>query len=66
MHVFLSDLDGTLIDIRDRLAYAHLEALQRFGYQIDLSRLRALSLAMLRTKQLLTALNINLSPVEFG
>ena len=66
VRVFLSDLDGTLIDISDRLVHAHHTALHQFGYLIDLERLHSLSLAMLRTKQLLTSLNISLSPVEFS
>ncbi len=66
MRVFLSDLDGTLIDIRERLVHAHQTALHHFGHEISLERLRSLSLAMLRTKQLLTSLNISLSSVEFS
>ncbi len=66
VRVFLSDLDGTLIDISDRLVHAHHSALSKFGHEIDLERLRFLSLAMLRTKQLLTSLNITLSSVEFS
>ncbi len=66
MRVFLSDLDGTLIDISDRLVHAHHAALHHFGYEVAIERLRSLSLAMLRTKQLLTSLNISLSPVEFS
>jgi phosphoglycolate phosphatase-like HAD superfamily hydrolase len=66
VRVFLSDLDGTLIDISDRLVHAHHEALHQFGHLIDIERLHSLSLAMLRTKQLLTSLNIRLSSIELS
>lgn len=65
VRAFISDLDGTLLDVRERTAHAHSIALQQAGYQIELERLRALNRYSLDSRELLLQLNIDLTPHEF-
>lgn len=66
VRAFISDLDGTLLDVRERTAQAHLIALQRAGYKIELEQIRALNRYSLDSRELLSHLNIELSPRDFS
>jgi phosphoglycolate phosphatase-like HAD superfamily hydrolase len=61
VHVFVTDLDGTLLDIRERMAHAHLEALNRFGYHFESDQIDPLYRIALDAKGLLTRLGVDLS-----
>ena len=41
--VLISDLDGTILDVRERTAYSHLLALRKAGYEVELEQLRQLN-----------------------
>jgi phosphoglycolate phosphatase-like HAD superfamily hydrolase len=61
VRVLVSDLDGTLLDQRERTVYAHITALQCAGYDINGEKIRSLYHLALNAKELLTNLNIRLS-----
>ncbi|MFX1564284.1 MAG: HAD family hydrolase, partial [Promethearchaeota archaeon] len=61
MLVLVSDLDGTLLDQRERTVQAHVIALNRAGYDINGDRIRSLYRLTLNSKELLANLNIRLS-----
>lgn len=61
MRVLVSDLDGTLLNQRERTVQAHIIALRRAGYEIDGDRIQSLYRLTLNSKELLANLNIRLS-----
>ena len=62
--VLISDLDGTLIDVRDRFAFAQATTLKNLGYEVSTNHLRDLYRFALDAPQLLKILNISLSSKE--
>lgn len=66
MRAFISDLDGTLLDVRERTAQAHYTALRQAGYDIEINRIRALNRFSLDSRELLKHLNIELSRRDFS
>jgi len=64
--VLVSDLDGTVLDCRERIARAQVVALRAVGYEVDLERLVALYRFSLDSSQLLGVLGIHLSPRELA
>jgi phosphoglycolate phosphatase-like HAD superfamily hydrolase len=65
LKAFLSDLDGTLIDTRERAIYAHASGLHKTGYDVTAKQIRNLYRYSFDTRDLLTRLNIQLSESEF-
>ncbi|MFX0168354.1 MAG: HAD family hydrolase [Candidatus Hodarchaeota archaeon] len=61
----ISDLDGTLIDTRERSIQAHASAFQRVGYQIEIDTIRALYHYSFDANELFRHLNIRLSKSNF-
>jgi len=66
LQVLVSDLDGTVLDCRERIARAQVAALGALGYHVDLERLMNLYRYSLDTGQLLGALGIRLSRHELA
>ncbi len=64
VRAFISDLDGTLLDVRERTAHAHRTALHQAGYDIDLQQIRKLNRFSLDARDLLSKLNIKLTSRE--
>lgn len=65
LKAFLSDLDGTLIDTRERAIHAHSNGLQVLGYEVTPEQIRALYKYSFDSRDLLNRLNIHLSDGEF-
>ncbi len=65
LKAFLSDLDGTLIDTRERAIHAHTNGLQALGYEVTLEQIRSLYKYSFDARDLLNRLNIHLSDTEF-
>ena len=63
---FVSDLDGTLLDIRDRSVQAHVHAFQKIGYDVTTDQVRLYFYHSFDVKELLTQFNIVLEEVEFS
>jgi phosphoglycolate phosphatase-like HAD superfamily hydrolase len=63
--VFISDLDGTLIDTRERAIQAHVDALQTIDYAVEANQIRSLYRFSLNSRDLLSRLNLQLSESEF-
>ena len=59
--VLISDLDGTILDVRERTAYSHLLALRKAGYEVELEQIRQLNQYTINSRELLTHLNIELT-----
>ncbi|MFX1564285.1 MAG: HAD family hydrolase [Promethearchaeota archaeon] len=62
--VLLSDLDGTLLDVRERFAYAQAAALSSLGHEVSVTRLQSLYRFCLDAFKLLKILDITLTPKE--
>lgn len=62
--VLLSDLDGTLLDVRERFAYAQAAALSSLGHEVSVTRLQSLYRFCLDAIKLLDILEITLTPKE--
>jgi phosphoglycolate phosphatase-like HAD superfamily hydrolase len=65
LKAFLSDLDGTLIDTRERAIHAHSNGLQAVGYTVLPSQIRSLYHYSFDTRDLLNRLNVHLSESEY-
>ena len=62
---FLSDLDGTLLDIRERSIQAHVHAFQCVGHDVEVDQVRSYFYHSFDVKELLIRLNIVLKESEF-
>jgi phosphoglycolate phosphatase-like HAD superfamily hydrolase len=62
--VILSDLDGTLLEVRERFAIAQAATLLSLGYKVPVSRLRSLYRFCLDAEKLLDILGISLTSEE--
>lgn len=62
--VLLSDLDGTLLDVRERFAYAQAATLFSLGHEVPVDRLRSLYRFCLDAIKLLEILGITLTSKE--
>ncbi len=65
LKAFLSDLDGTLIDTRERAIHAHVSGLLTVGYTVLPNQIRSLYQYSFDTRDLLNRLNIHLSDSDF-
>lgn len=65
LKAFLSDLDGTLIDTRERANHAHASGLLRIGFDVTAEQIRRLHRYSFDTRDLLNRLGIQLSESEF-
>jgi phosphoglycolate phosphatase-like HAD superfamily hydrolase len=65
LKAFLSDLDGTLIDTRERAIQSHASGLQAIGYSITTNQIRNLYKYSYDTRDLLNRLNVHLSDTDF-
>ena len=65
LKAFLSDLDGTLIDTRERAIHAHSSGLHTIGYTIHPDQIRRLYQYSFDARDLLNRLNIHPSETEF-
>ncbi len=63
--VFISDLDGTLIDTRERVIQAHVDGLQGIGYPVEATQVRSLYQFSFDARDLLSRLNLHLNESEF-
>jgi phosphoglycolate phosphatase-like HAD superfamily hydrolase len=66
LKAFLSDLDGTLIDTRERAIHAHSSGLHAIGFEITPDQIRNLYRYSFDTRDLLNRLNVQLSDHEFN
>jgi phosphoglycolate phosphatase-like HAD superfamily hydrolase len=66
VQAFVTDLDGTLLDVRERMAHAHLEALNRVGYHFELDQIEPLYRITLDARDLLTRLGVDLSRLDLS
>lgn len=66
LKAFLSDLDGTLIDTRERAIHAHSSGLHTVGYTVLPKQIRSLYQYSFDARDLLNRLNIHLSDTEFA
>lgn len=62
---FVSDLDGTLIDTRERSIQAHVSAFQHVGHDVTADQVRTYFYHSFDAKELLSQLNIKLDSFEF-
>jgi len=62
--VLLSDLDGTLLDVRERFAFAQAATLSSLGHEVPVVRLQSLYRFCLDAVKLLEILEIKLTPKE--
>ncbi|MDO8055230.1 MAG: HAD family hydrolase [Candidatus Hermodarchaeota archaeon] len=62
---FVSDLDGTLLDTRERSIHAHVRAFQHIGRDVDAEQVRLYFYNSFDVKELLLRLNIELDEFEF-
>ena len=65
LKAFLSDLDGTLIDTRERAIHSHAKGLQNLGHEVTIEQIRELYKYSFNARDLLNRLNIHLSDAEF-
>jgi phosphoglycolate phosphatase-like HAD superfamily hydrolase len=65
LKAFLSDLDGTLIDTRERAIQAHAQALRPLGYSISPHQIRNLYRYAFDSRDFLNRLNVHLSDADF-
>ncbi|MHA2406382.1 MAG: HAD family hydrolase [Candidatus Hermodarchaeia archaeon] len=65
LKAFLSDLDGTLIDTRERAIHAHSSGLHAIGHTIHPEQIRRLYQYSFDSRDLLNRLNIHPSDSEF-
>lgn len=65
LKAFLSDLDGTLLDTRERAIHSHANGLQVLGYEVTPGQIRDLYKYSFDSRDLLNRLNIHLSESEF-
>jgi phosphoglycolate phosphatase-like HAD superfamily hydrolase len=63
---FVSDLDGTLIDTRERSIHAHVHAFQHVGHDVEVDQIRFFFYHSFDVKELLVRLNIHLDESEFA
>ena len=63
---FISDLDGTLLDVRERSIQAHVQAFQHIGYEVQTDQVRLYFYHSFDVKELLRRLNIVLEEAEFA
>jgi phosphoglycolate phosphatase-like HAD superfamily hydrolase len=66
VQVFVTDLDGTLLDVRERMAHAHAEALDRIGYHFEPDQIESLYRVTLDAKDLLTRLGVDNSRLDLS
>lgn len=64
MTVLVSDLDGTLLDVRDRFVYSQVNALASLGYEVKVIQVYPLVQYTMDADKLLGALDISLSNRE--
>jgi phosphoglycolate phosphatase-like HAD superfamily hydrolase len=64
MPVLVSDLDGTLLDVRDRFIHAQINALADFGYTVTIDQINPLVEFTMDYEQFLGGLSISFSPEE--
>lgn len=62
--ILVSDLDGTLIDVRDRFIHAQINALADFGYTVTVEQVSSLVKFTMDYEQFLGGLDISLSQEE--
>ncbi|MFX1319105.1 MAG: HAD family hydrolase [Promethearchaeota archaeon] len=62
MPILVSDLDGTLLDVRDRFIHAQINALADFGYTVAIEQVVPLVEFTMDYEQFLGGLDIQLSP----
>ncbi len=65
INVFISDLDGTLIDTRERVIQAHVDGLHAIGYPVEVTQVRSLYRFTSDARDLLSQLNLQLNESEF-
>ncbi len=65
LKAFLSDLDGTLIDTRERAIQAHAQALRPLGYSVTPDQIRNLYRYAFDSRDFLNRLNVHLSDSDF-
>ncbi|MFX1342185.1 MAG: HAD family hydrolase [Promethearchaeota archaeon] len=65
LKAFISDLDGTLLDTRERAIHSHANGLQALGYEVTIEQIRSLYKYSFDSRDLLNRLNIHLSEAEF-
>ncbi|MFX1509954.1 MAG: HAD family hydrolase [Promethearchaeota archaeon] len=65
LKAFLSDLDGTLIDTRERAIQAHADALRPLGYSVTPNQIRNLYRYAFDSHDFLNRLNVHLSDSDF-
>ncbi len=65
LKAFLSDLDGTLIDTRERAIQSHVRGLETIGCSVTPERIRSLYRHSFDARGLLKSLNIHLSDPDF-
>ncbi|TRO54682.1 HAD family hydrolase [Candidatus Bathyarchaeota archaeon] len=61
MPILVSDLDGTLLDVRDRFIHAQINALADFGYTVTIEQVSPLTEFTMDYKQFLGGLDVQLS-----
>ncbi|MFX0168353.1 MAG: HAD family hydrolase [Candidatus Hodarchaeota archaeon] len=64
MLVLVSDLDGTLINVKDRFAHAQVNALAQLGYTITVEQVAPFVQYMMDADKFLTGLGISLESSE--
>ncbi len=64
MPILISDLDGTLLDVRDRFIYAQVNALAEFGYTVTADQVYPLVEYTVDYDQFLGGLDISFSQKE--
>jgi phosphoglycolate phosphatase-like HAD superfamily hydrolase len=62
--ILISDLDGTLLDVRDRFIHAQINALAKFGYTVKADQVTPLVEFTMDYDQFLGGLDITLSQTE--
>lgn len=62
--IIVSDLDGTLLDVRDRFAHAQVNALASFGYTVTVDQVYPLVQFTMDYMNFLSGLEISFSPDE--
>ncbi len=65
MPILVSDLDGTLIDIRDRFLYSQINALANFGYTISFEQVEPFVEIVMNYERFLDELDVSLSQKDY-
>jgi phosphoglycolate phosphatase-like HAD superfamily hydrolase len=66
LKAFISDLDGTLIDTRERAVHAHVYSLRTLGYKVTPEQIRNCTYNFSSdSRDILNQLNISLSETDF-